>query len=253
MVVGDILFPRQSICFSGAGLGWVVIMLLLASAPEMMVYREAIRYMRKNEYPEAIESINKVIAAHPGDPKHRRFRASLYMMAGDLDQSQIEYQALVRDHPEYDMGYSGLAEIAMQQGRYQQAYDYMQQANKLAPGNLTWHYYLGMLADRLNQPETARDHLEKTFKGYKHNHRDALVGQLWLARSYFKLDNRDAAQAHLDQMRKHAAGLKEWKLIFASEQAGPVRHLYEADVELAQRLLNGTAALEQLKEEPYHA
>ena len=227
IIGGTILVPRMYIYFLGAGIGWAVIVTLLAGAPEMMVYREAIRHMRKSEYASAIEVTDRLIAAHPEVPRHRRFRANLYMMAGDFDQSQAAYQALVRDNPEYDMGYVGLAEIEMHHERYQRAYEYMQQAHDVAPGNLTFYYYLGMLADRLNQPDEAREHLEKALKWYKHNHRDSLLARLWLARSYIRLGNRAAAQEQLDRMRKHAAAIHEWKLIFASEQAGPVRHIYK--------------------------
>jgi predicted Zn-dependent protease len=253
MVVGDILFPRQSICLSGAGVGWIVIITLLAAAPETMLYREAIRHMRKGEYTSAIEITDRLIAAHPEKPRHRRFRANLYMLAGDFDQSQAEYQALVRENPKDEMGYVGLAEIEMHYERFQSAYDYMQQAHEVAPGNLSLFYYLGMLADRIHQPNAACEHLEKAMTWCKHSQRDSLLARLWLARNYLRLGQQNDAQEQVDQMRKHAAAVQEWKLIFASEQAGPVRHLYEADVNLAEHLLNGTAALDQLEGERHHA
>ena len=70
--------------------------------------------------------------------------------------------------------------------------------------------------------------------------------RLWLARNTYRLGHPDAAQQHIDRMREQAEGLRDWQLVFESEQAAALRGLLEEDVRLVQQLLESQTPLEML-------
>ena len=108
-----------------------------------------------------------------------------------------------------------------------------------------------MVEDRLGEAQAAVEHLELARAAGLPHRRTALLVDLWLARNYLRAGDREAARQRLDDMRQHRAALRDWYAVFESEQAAPLRASLEADVRLAERLLDagdGLAILEQADE-----
>lgn len=231
-----VVVPDWALFFAGGGLGWMVAAPMLLRGGVQMEYQAAIRHLRRSEYPEALAAMRPLVEAEPENPDHRRFCAELHRLSGNLDQALGEYEQVIRLAPESSMGYIGLAEVYAQQGRYDLSLPQARQANERAPGEWLTTYTLGLVLDRLKLAEEAVRVLEQALvTGVPHS-RYRLMTHLWLARNYARTGDADSARVHVRALRQEARGLKEWQIVFGSEQAAPLRRMMEADVMLAQRL-----------------
>jgi tetratricopeptide (TPR) repeat protein len=215
-----------------------------------MEYQQAIRHLRNNEFAEAIALVDALIANEPDEPGHYRFRADLHRLSGDLPAAMADYQRVVELNPESGQGYVGLAEVHAQQDDYRTAREFALSALEREPRYWLNAYNLGLIADRLEDPAEAIEHLEQALRlGLPHS-RYRLLVRLWLARNSARQGQMDTAQQHLDRLRREAAGLHEWHIIFESEQAAALRGLLEDDIRLAQQLVDGSLSLEALGNSP---
>jgi Tfp pilus assembly protein PilF len=110
-------------------------------------------------------------------------------------------------------------------------------------------YNAGLIADRLRQAEQAVMHLENALTAGIPHSRYRLLTRLWLARNHYRQGNIEIAQQQLDLMSNHRDGLEDWQIVLASEQAAPLRRLLEADVHLAESILEHEASLKDLNGE----
>ncbi len=238
------LLPAQGFLLVGAACGWVVAAQAIFRSRERMEYQNAIRHMRRGEYQQAIQIMDALIQAEPDSSEHHRFRANLYRLDGDLNRAKQDCEWIVRHNPESSYAYMGLAEIVMQQGDYDRAQEYMQAALERDAGNWMITYNLGLIEDRRGDAVAAVKYLETTFSsGIPHSHYK-LLARLWLARNYHRLGHDEDASKQIMLLRKEKKGLRQWRLIFESEQGAVLRDLLEDDVQLAQQLIESKATLE---------
>jgi tetratricopeptide (TPR) repeat protein len=241
-----VLLPDYLLFFGGAGVGWIVVSPLVLRGRVRMEYQAAIRHLRRNEYEQAIAIMDRLIQAEPDQTEHRRFRAELHRLSGDLPSAARDYERIVELAPDAPEGYAGLSEVCAQQGDYEQARTHGLGALERGPGRWMPAYNLGMIEDRLGHADAAAGYLEKALAAGLPHRRYRLLARLWLARSYYRQGRADDARAQIALMRQQASGLREWRVIFQSEQAAPLRGLLEADADLAEQLLNAEAPLEAL-------
>jgi tetratricopeptide (TPR) repeat protein len=235
--------------FGGAALGWLLVAQFVLGSRVRMEYQMAIRHLRHSEYARAVAIMDSLVKAEPDDPNHRRFRAELHRLTGDLRRARLDYEALISLVPAQAEGYSGLAEVCVQQGDFQAARSHAQQAVAREPRRWITAYNLGMIEDRLGEAAPAVEHLELALAAGIPHSRERLLTRLWLARNHYRQDKSDEARWQLGLMRKEADGVQAWRVVLASEQAAPLCSLLEADVALARRLLDGKASLDDLGDE----
>ena len=112
-----------------------------------------------------------------------------------------------------------------------------------APRRWMTAYNLGLIEDRLGQAEAAVEHLETALAiGVPHS-RYRLLTRLWLARNTYRQGRTAETRQHLALMRRQVDGLRDWRVVFESEQATPLREMLEPDVSLAEQLLDTNAPL----------
>jgi tetratricopeptide (TPR) repeat protein len=234
-----VLAPDYALFWGGAGLGWMVAAQLVLRNRVRMEYQAAIKHLRQNDFAAATAIIDKLIRAEPRDARHYRFRAEVYRLAGKLRQAARDYERAVDLAPDTAAGYTGLAEVYIQQGDYALARDYALQAREREQHNWTTAYNLGMIADRSRDPKEAVERLQQAMAAGIPHSRYRLLAHLWLARSYHRQSQVDDVRKQVELMKRQAAGLKAWDTVFESEQAAVLRDLLEPDVRVAQRLLAG--------------
>ena len=241
-----VLSPGWGMFFGGAALGWIVVVYFVLRGRVRMKYQAAIRCLRRGEYSQAVAEMDALIQEEPDVPEHRRFRAELYRLSGAPQKAAADYEHLARLTPDSAEGCIGLAEVYAQQGEFGRARRYAQQALEREPRRWLPAYTLGMIEDRLGDAASAVKHLEQAWDAGIPHSRHRLLVRLWLARNTYRLGHPDAAQQHIDRMREQVEGLRDWQLVFESEQAAALRALLEDDVHLAQQLLDSQAPLEML-------
>ncbi|HEX3053718.1 MAG TPA: tetratricopeptide repeat protein [Aggregatilineaceae bacterium] len=239
-----VILPRQGLFFAGASVGWLVLSQFVLRSRVRMEYQAAIRHLRHNEFDQAIEVMAGLIEAEPLDPEHYRFRAELYRLSNRVSLAQSDYERMIDLVPDSSAGYMGLAEVYAQTGEFEKAYPYAVSALERDVQNWMSAYNLGMIEDRLSQAASAIEHLESALKIGLSSSRYLLLTRLWLARNFYRLGDHEAALRQLELLRNERAGLQDWHLILSSDQAAPLRGLLEPDVQLAERLLDGSAALD---------
>lgn len=246
LVAMGIVLPELAMFLVGAGIGWIVVAQIIFRSPTSMAYQNAVKHLRRNELPEAIEVMDRLIERQPNEAEHYRFRADLYRLQGALDRARRDYEHAI-EHAHYAPGgYLGLAEVHIQQGQFDRAQGFAEQALAREPSGWMAAYNLGLIADRQGDAAEAILYLERALGSHIPDARYRLLSYLWLARAYLRRGQTPAARKQLEGLKKHAGTVDEWRAIFASEQAAPLRALLADDVDLAARLIDGSAQLEAL-------
>ncbi|MBN2305350.1 MAG: tetratricopeptide repeat protein [Anaerolineae bacterium] len=241
-----VLLPDMVLFFGGAGLGWMMAAQFVLRGRVRMEYQTAIRHLRQGEYKEAVAVMDTLIKAEPDTPEHYRFRAELSRLSGRLDRAIADYKRVVELEPDAAVGYTGLAEVHAQQADYGGARAYALQALEREPRSWLAAYNLGLIEDRLGYAEEAVKHLDMALAANMPHRRYHLMARFWRIRNLSRLDRMDDAQQQLDTMRRYAAGVQDWLIIFENAQAAPLRGMLEADVQSAQKLLDGTISPDML-------
>jgi tetratricopeptide (TPR) repeat protein len=209
-------------------------------------YQDAIKFMRNNEYDDAIKVMSELIKKEPENADHRRFRAELFRLSGKLKRARSDYEKVVELTPESGVGYNGLAEVYLQDGEFETALGYARQAFDHEPDHWVAPYNLGMIEDRLNMADDALKHLQQALKIGIPDSRHRLLTHLWMARSYYREGKSADVDAEVQGMKREKDGLQEWQTIFESEAAAVLRNVLEDDVKLAGQLVNGESGPDAL-------
>ncbi len=246
-------FPKFWLLFLPAAIGWLVIAYIASGSRVRQEYQTAIKHLRKDDFDQAIAVMSDLIKAEPEIADHRRFRAELYRLAGKGSKARADYEKVAVLEPESSVGFNGLSELYLQEGQYERALDYAQQADALEPDQWVTLYNLGMIEDRLAYSADSIAHLDAALKVGIPDSRHRLLAHLWLARASVRTANSARAESELLALRREQTGLNEWKTVFESQQAAVLRAVLEADVILAEGLISGTESLDTLANETIQA
>jgi tetratricopeptide (TPR) repeat protein len=239
LLLGLLVLPDLLLPLAGASVGWIIAGLLLFRPRIPRDLQQAVRHLRKGQYDEAIQAMNRLIKEQPENPDHYRFRAEIFRLWGKLDRARRDYEQMIRLAPDSAVAHNGLAEVYLQSGQYQEARTAGLRAYALAPDAWVAAYNLGMIEDRLGQSEQVVEHVTQALRQRIPDARHRLLMHLYLARAYERLGNADAAQEQIMLLRKERAGLKEWQDLMRHEQAAPLRAVLEADIEQARAVFDG--------------
>jgi len=241
--------PQWFTALAVVAVGWIVVALIAGRAGVRREYQRAIKHMRKGEYEPAIAIISELIKAEPDQADHRRFRADLYRLAGNLRKARTDYEKVIALTPNSGVGYNGLAEVYLQEGNYERAFECGLKAHALEPNHWVAAYNLGMIADRMGKWTEAIAYLKRALAAGIPDSRHRLLSYLWLMRAYLFTEEEQGAREALAALQNERRGLREWQIIFSSEQAATLRRVLGDDVALAERLTKSdqSAALELVR------
>jgi tetratricopeptide (TPR) repeat protein len=234
-----IVIPALMLWALGAGFGWLIVSQVILRRNVRREYQQAIRYLRNNDYAEAIHIISCLIKAEPEDSHHYRFRADLYRLQGKYNKAIKDYEQIIKLEPESSIGHNGLSEIALQENDLENALEHARRAYDLEPEQWSMSYNLAMIEDRLGMASDAVAHLQETLAAGVSDSRHRLLIHLWLGRAFFRLGDRGQAEEQLSLIRRQNRGLKEWQTVLESEQAQTIRQILREDVALAQQIFDG--------------
>ncbi len=240
VLLGSLFLPHLTGIFVGAGLGWIVAgLFIFRSSGGPRNYQTAVKAMRKGDYSAAIAAMSAQISEQPSRPEHYLFRAELHRLAGNLKAARRDYQRMTELDGKSAVAYNGLAEVELQAKRYPAARAAAQRAQALAPEEWVAAYNLGMIEDRLADNQAAIAQLQRALALKMPDSRHRLLTHLYLWRAYTRLADEKAAGAALAALKKEKAGLEEWQVIMSADEAQALRAVLSADIDLAQRLVDG--------------
>jgi tetratricopeptide (TPR) repeat protein len=124
---------------------WPVFALaLLAGAPAFADdVQEASKLLKAGQPQQALERVNKALAANPRDPQARFMKGLIFTEQGKLADAIDIFTRLTQDYPSLPEPYNNLAVIYASQGQYEKARSALEQSIRTHPSYATAYENLG--------------------------------------------------------------------------------------------------------------
>src|SRR5580765_7321989 len=127
----------------GRGLMPVCACLLLAFAARADDLQDASRLLKAGQHQQALERVNKVLAAKPKDPQARFLKGLIFTDQGNTRDAIDVFTKLTQDYPDLPEPYNNLAVIYAAQGQYEKARVALEQSIRTHPSYATAYENLG--------------------------------------------------------------------------------------------------------------
>jgi tetratricopeptide (TPR) repeat protein len=111
--------------------------------------REASALLQSGRHAQALEQVNRALAANPRDPQARFLKGLILAEQGNGKEAEDVFVKLTRDHPELPEPYNNLAVIYASQGHYDKARAALERALRTHPSYATAYENLGGVYARL--------------------------------------------------------------------------------------------------------
>lgn len=130
-----------------ARLGCIVIALAVVQAAALPAYadevQEATKLLKAGQHKQALDLVNKVLAAKPRDAQARFLKGIIYTEQGKSKDAIEIFTKLTQDYPELPEPYNNLAVIYASQGQYDKARAALEQSIRTHPSYATAYENLG--------------------------------------------------------------------------------------------------------------
>src|SRR3954464_9491306 len=125
------------------GLLAVAAALLLSSPVRADDIQDAAKLLKSGQHQQALERVNKVLAAKPRDPQARFLKGLIFTEQGNTREAIDVFSKLTQDYPELPEPYNNLAVIYASQGQYDKARAALEQSIRTHPSYATAYENLG--------------------------------------------------------------------------------------------------------------
>ena len=105
--------------------------------------QEASKLLKAGQHQQALERVNKALAAKPSDPQARFLKGLIFTEQGKTKEAIDIFTQLSKDHPELPEPYNNLAVIYASQGQYDKARIALEQSIRTHPSYATAYENLG--------------------------------------------------------------------------------------------------------------
>jgi tetratricopeptide (TPR) repeat protein len=124
---------------------WAVFALaIFAGAPAFADdVQEASKLLKAGQPAQALERVNKALAANPRDPQARFMKGLIFTEQGKLADAVDIFTKLTQDYPNLPEPYNNLAVIYASQGQYEKARSALEQSIRTHPSYATAYENLG--------------------------------------------------------------------------------------------------------------
>lgn len=206
-----VLLPPLRAFFIGGGLAWSLLGPQIFSPRQAMMYKEAVRYMRKEDYAAAIALMDRLIALEPHVPAHYDFRGQIHQLAGDMVCAEADFRKALDLDPDLLETRLALAGTAWLAGRLAEAREWAAGAIQRHPTDHGAFMAAGMIEVWDRQYAAALPLLEQAIQVGKQPRRDRALLHFWLAFLNLRAGSRDKALEHIAGLRRVRANMREWQ------------------------------------------
>jgi tetratricopeptide (TPR) repeat protein len=105
--------------------------------------QDASKLLKAGQHQQALERVNKVLAAKPKDPQARFLKGLIFAEQGNAKEAAEVFLALTKDYPDLPEPYNNLAVIYASQGQYDKARGALEQSIRTHPSYATAYENLG--------------------------------------------------------------------------------------------------------------
>src|SRR2546425_2145528 len=117
--------------------------LLALGAAHADELQDATKFLKAGQHQQALERVNKALAAKPRDPQARFLKALILTEQGNTKEAIDIFTKLTQDFPELPEPYNNLAVIYAAQGQYEKARAALEQSIRTHPSYATAYENLG--------------------------------------------------------------------------------------------------------------
>src|SRR5262245_46334780 len=104
---------------------------------------EAAKQMKSGQHQQALERVNKMLAAKPRDARARFLKGLIFAEQGNTKEATDIFLALTKDYPDLPEPYNNLAVIYASQGQYDKARGALEQSIRTHPSYAPAYENLG--------------------------------------------------------------------------------------------------------------
>jgi Flp pilus assembly protein TadD/ketosteroid isomerase-like protein len=104
---------------------------------------DAAKMLKSGQHQQALERVNKVLAAKPRDARARFLKGLIFAEQGNAKDATDVFLALTKDYPDLPEPYNNLAVIYASQGQYDKARGALEQSIRTHPSYATAYENLG--------------------------------------------------------------------------------------------------------------
>jgi len=141
--VAPLSTPRQPL------IALCAVLLLAATAARADEIQDASKLLKAGQHQQALEQVNKILAAKPRDPQARFLKGLIYTEQGNTKEAIDVFAKLTQDFPALPEPYNNLAVIYAAQGQYEKARAALEQSIRTHPSYATAYENLGDVYARL--------------------------------------------------------------------------------------------------------
>ena len=105
--------------------------------------QDASKLLKSGQHQQALERVNKILAAKPKDAQARFLKGLIFAEQGNTKDATDVFLALTKDYPELPEPYNNLAVIYASQGQYDKARGALEQSIRTHPSYATAYENLG--------------------------------------------------------------------------------------------------------------
>src|SRR5258708_5947269 len=105
--------------------------------------QDAAKLLKSGQHQQALERVNKILAAKPRDPQARFLKGIIFTEQGNSREAIDIFSKLTQDYPELPEPYNNLAVIYASQGQYEKARTALEQSIRTHPSYATAYENLG--------------------------------------------------------------------------------------------------------------
>jgi tetratricopeptide (TPR) repeat protein len=105
--------------------------------------QDASRLLKAGQREQALERVNRALAAKPGDPQARFLKGLIYTEQGNTREAIETFTTLTQDYPDLPEPYNTLAALYAGQGQYEKARAALEQSIRTHPSYATAYENLG--------------------------------------------------------------------------------------------------------------
>jgi len=135
--VAPLSTPRQPL------IALCAVLLLAATAARADEIQDASKLLKAGQHQQALEQVNKILAAKPRDPQARFLKGLIYTEQGNTKEAIDVFAKLTQDFPALPEPYNNLAVIYAAQGQYEKARAALEQSIRTHPSYATAYENLG--------------------------------------------------------------------------------------------------------------
>src|SRR3990170_1018207 len=135
--VAPLSTPRQPL------IALCAVLLLAATAARADEIQDASKLLKAGQHQQALEQVNKILAAKPRDPQARFLKGLIYTEQGNTKEAIDVFAKLTQDFPALPEPYNNLAVIYAAQGQYERARVTLEQSIRTHPSYATAYENLG--------------------------------------------------------------------------------------------------------------